>query len=185
MINGERIAELSRERIDLVPYDTAWAARYAGLEAMLRDSLPPGSWSRIAHIGSTAVPGMTAKPIIDVQVEVPCLERVRQEVVPILTRLGWEFIWRPSMGERAPYYAWFILRAADGSRTAHIHMVEPDEATADRIRFRDILREHPDEARAYDRLKSELGQRFRHDRAAYTAGKSAFITDVLRRRAVR
>lgn len=179
-IPSERIAELTREPIAITPYDPAWPARYAAEEARLKAALPGDLCTCIAHIGSTAVPGLSAKPVIDIQVEVTDLGRVRIEVVPVMKQLGYEFIWRPSMGERAPWYAWFIARDGAGNRMVHVHMVEPDHATADRLLFRDYLRARPEAAAAYESLKRALAQEFPNDRAAYTAHKSAFIQDALR-----
>ncbi len=178
-MDQQRIDTLTRERIVVIPYDPEWPARFRALEMLLQRALPEGSWTRIAHIGSTAVPGMSAKPIIDVQVEVTSLDRVRREVVPIMNELGYEYIWRPSMGEHAPFYAWFIGRNAKGERTVHIHMVDPDEASADRIMFRDFLRAHPDDAKRYERLKAQLLGSYVNDRMAYTLGKTAFINSIL------
>ena len=125
------------------------------------------------------MPGLSAKPIIDVQVEVSSLERVRREVVPIMEDLGHEYIWRPTMGERAPFYAWFIRRNAKGDRTHHVHMVEPDGASEDRVLFRDHLRAHSEIAAKYETLKQDLAERFPDDRTAYTKGKTEFIMDVV------
>lgn len=180
-IPAERIAELMRERIAIVPYQPQWVERYASVEQRLRRSLPEDLFTRIEHIGSTAVPGLSAKPIIDVQVEVTSLDRVRREVVPIMQDLAYEFIWRPSMGERAPFYAWFIKRDASGRRTFHVHMVEPDEASAERLLFRDFLRRHPNCARDYEALKQHLAHEHPADREAYTRLKTPFIQDILRR----
>ncbi len=181
MTDEERLEILEREPITLVPYDRSWPMRYVELETLLERSLPADLWTRTTHIGSTAVPGMSAKPIIDVQVEVTSLDRVRLEVVPIMIGLGYEFIWRPTMGERAPFYAWFIARNAAGQRTTHVHMVEPDAASEDRLRFRDFLRAHPEDAGRYERLKLDLLAAHAHDRAAFTRGKSAFIASILHR----
>lgn len=175
----ERISELTREHIDVVAYDAQWPARYAAIEARLARELPVGFASRIVHIGSTAVPGLSAKPIIDVQVEVAQPDRTRTGVVPLMRDLGYEFIWRPTMGERASHYAWFIGRNARGERTEHIHMVEPDEASEDRILFRDFLRAHPSEAARYEALKQELLHAHPTDRAAYTQGKTAYIRSIV------
>ncbi|HMC97802.1 MAG TPA: GrpB family protein, partial [Flavobacteriales bacterium] len=111
-----RIEELVHEHVDLVPYDPTWPKLYLDVETRLSRSLPLDLVMRIDHIGSTAIPGCTAKPIIDVQVEVTSLQRVRNEVVPIMDDLGYEFIWRPTMGEQAPFYAWFIKRDVKGRR---------------------------------------------------------------------
>lgn len=180
-IPSERIAELTCEPIAIVPYDEQWPARYAEEEGRLLRSLPLDVVKRIAHIGSTSVPGLSAKPIIDIQVEVTDLDRVRMEVVPLMQELGYEFIWRPTMGERAPYYAWFILRNEAGQRTVHVHMVEPDRATTDRLLFRDHLRAHPEVAQQYEALKQALVAAHPADRAAYTHAKTPFIAEVLQR----
>lgn len=180
-ISKERVEQLMHEHVEVLPYDPEWPRRYAEIEALLRRSLPNDLIGRIAHIGSTAVPGSSAKPIIDIQVEVISSERVRQEVVPIMEDLGYEFIWRPSMGEKAPFYAWFIKRDAQGQRTEHVHMVEPDTASEDRILFRDHLRAHPEAVQRYEELKRRLAERFPNDRAAYTRGKTDFITGVVAR----
>ena len=93
--------------------------------------------------------------------------------------LGYEFIWRPTMGEQPPFYAWFIARAASGQRVTHLHMVEPDIASEDRILFRDFLRSHPQDAQRYERLKLELLKSHAHDRTAFTRGKTDFIASIL------
>ncbi len=152
---------------------------YTELEKDLKRIVPRRLMQRIAHIGSTAVPGLSAKPVVDVQVEVADLEAVRDEVVPLMEEAGYEFIWRPTMGEQVPFYAWFIGRNAAGQRTAHIHMVEPDAASEDRVLFRDFLRTHPQDAQRYERLKLELLEAYPQDRAAFTQGKSAFIASIL------
>jgi GrpB-like predicted nucleotidyltransferase (UPF0157 family) len=179
-VTDEELLEiLEREPITLVPHDPLWPQRFNEVEALLRRSLPADLWTRIAHIGSTAVPGLSGKPIVDVQVEVRSLDRVRQEVVPFLTELGYEHVWRPTMGEHAPFYAWFIARNAKGERTVHIHMVEPDAASEDRILFRDFLRKRSDAMQRYARLKSDLLEAHPKDRAAFTRGKTAFIASIL------
>lgn len=180
-IPAQRIAELTREHVAIVPYDPRWPQLYADEEMLLERSLPVDLVERIAHIGSTAIPGLCSKPIIDIQVEVADLDRVRKQVVPIMRDLGYEFIWRPTMGEQAPFYAWFIKRDARGQRTHHVHMVKPDAASSDRLVFRDFLRAHPEEAARYEELKRSLSQRFPNDRAAYTQGKTGFISAVIAR----
>ena len=181
-VSLDRIAQLMHEHIDVVPYDPSWPARFAEEERYLRTLLPTGLLIRIDHIGSTAVPGCTAKPVIDIQVEVTDLERAKQEVVPLLQARGYEFIWRPSIGEMAPFYAWFIKRDGAGGRTHHVHMVEPDTASEGRILFRDRLRAEPELVRRYEALKQDLLRRFADDRAAYTQGKTSFIQDVIHNR---
>lgn len=178
-LHHHRIAELSREHIMVVPYDESWPERYVAAEARLLRELPIGYAQRIVHIGSTAVPGLSAKPIIDVQVEVARPELTHRMVVPLMRDLGYEFIWRASMGERAPFYAWFIGRDGHGHRTEHIHMVEPDGASEDRIVFRDFLRAEPAEAARYVALKQHLLHGHPNDRHAYTQGKSEYVQKIV------
>ncbi|MCB9193215.1 MAG: GrpB family protein [Flavobacteriales bacterium] len=99
--------------------------------------------------------------------------------MPVLEAEGYEFIWRPTIGEEAPFYAWFIKRGPDGTRTYHIHMVEPDEASEDRVLFRDHLRTHPADVRRYEKLKRTLSEVYPNDRAAYTKGKTDFIATIV------
>jgi len=179
IVPRHRIEDLVRERVDVVPYDPRWPALYQEVQVKLVRSLPADLITRIAHIGSTAVPGCSAKPIIDVQVDVTSSQRVRHEVVPIMDDLGYEFIWRPTMGEQAPFYAWFIKRDPKGQRTQHIHMVEPDRVSEDRLIFRDHLRTHPEEVKRYEALKSRLSAVHPNDRAAYTRGKTDHISSII------
>lgn len=179
--HSRRIEELAHEHIDLMAYDPSWPERFASEEARLRDALPMRHVVRIAHIGSTAVPGLSAKPVIDIQVEVSGANGLIDVVVPIMQGLGYEFIWRPSIGESAPYYAWFILRDGSGERSHHVHMVEPEPVSETRIIFRDFLRNHPADARRYEELKTALASRFANDRAAYAVAKTEFIKDCVER----
>jgi GrpB-like predicted nucleotidyltransferase (UPF0157 family) len=177
----KRIKELMKEPIAIVPYDPQWAVRYADLETQLKRMIPRMLAQRITHIGSTAVPGLRSKPVVDVQVEVSDLEAVRNELAPRMEEAGYEFIWRPTMGDEAPFYAWFILRDASGERMAHVHMVEPGQASVDRIVFRDYLRNHPEEVEVYASLKEDLAQTFKRDRQAYTRGKTDYVNATLQK----
>ena len=139
---------------------------------------------RIEHFGSTAVPGLAAKPIVDLLVEVTDLEATRARVAPVLEAQGYDYFWRPTHGDDGPpFYAWFIKRdPRTGARTHHIHMVEAGFAEHwDRLLFRDYLREHPEVAGEYERLKRELASASSHDRVSYTSGKTAFVQRVTAR----
>ncbi len=176
----ERLARLVKERVEIVPYDPAWPLAFQEEHTRLLRLVPEDIRLRVEHIGSTAVPGCSAKPIIDIQVEVNSLDRVREVVVPVMEAEGYEFIWRPTIGEEAPFYAWFIKRNSNGERTHHIHMVESDKASEDRLLFRDHLCKDPSTLAAYEALKKELCLAHPVDRVRYTAGKTAFIAQVVR-----
>jgi GrpB-like predicted nucleotidyltransferase (UPF0157 family) len=174
-----RIEELIREEITVVPYDASWVRSFEDEAAFLRGALPRDLVGRIEHFGSTAVPGMSAKPIIDILVEVASLEETVKRIVPILAGKGYEYFWRPAFGDDGPpWYAWFIKRDREGRRTHHVHMVERDSELWDRLCFRDYLREFPEEARSYGELKRAVSQRHPGDRVAYTRDKSDYIISV-------
>jgi GrpB-like predicted nucleotidyltransferase (UPF0157 family) len=135
----------------------------------------------VEHFGSTAVPGLAAKPIVDILVEVTNLETTRVQVVPVLEAKGYEYFWRPTHGDDGPpFYAWFIKRdPQSGARTHHIHMVEGTFAEHwDRLLFRDYLIEHPEVTGEYEALKNRLAFDSPRDRVAYTRGKGEFIVRV-------
>jgi GrpB-like predicted nucleotidyltransferase (UPF0157 family) len=174
----ERIKFLISEEVSISDYDPLWPMTFEEEAAFLRKALSPDLVTRIEHFGSTAVPGLSAKPIIDVLVEVTSLERARKVAVPILQARGYEYFWRPIRGDDPPCYAWFIRRNAAGVRTHHIHMVEHDSELWDRVYFRDYLRTFRDEAIRYDKLKRSLAGTFPRDRVGYTEKKTEYITAV-------
>lgn len=169
------------EAVEVVPYDPAWPRLFDEEARRLRDCLPAELIGRIEHFGSTAVPGLAAKPIIDMLVEVSSLEAMRDRIAPILEARGYEFFWRPTAaGETDIAYAWFIRRDADGRRTHHVHMLEKDSKDWERLLFRDYLIEHPDAAAEYAELKRRLTAEHPDDRRAYARAKTDFIVRTTR-----
>jgi GrpB-like predicted nucleotidyltransferase (UPF0157 family) len=163
------------EPVRIVPYDPRWPARFEREATLLQEAIGPWIVDRIHHIGSTAVPGLDAKPVIDIMVGVVDLEGSRQCFEP-LARNGYQ---------HAPFRAeemhWFC-KPRPGRRTHHLHLVPVDSAPyRDKLAFRDRLREDSRTAAAYAELKQELAGRFPRDREAYTDAKAAFIVSVLGR----
>jgi len=176
----ERVRRGVAEDVEIVPYDPAWPAMFREEAEHLRACLPAGLIGRIEHFGSTAVPGLPAKPVIDILVEVRSLEDAKRLAVPVLERQGYDYFWRPTRGDDTPpFYAWFIKRDAGGRRTHHIHMLEPHFEHWERLLFREYLIRHADVAAAYAELKVRLATEHRNDRVAYTEGKTAFIGRVM------
>jgi GrpB-like predicted nucleotidyltransferase (UPF0157 family) len=174
-----RIERVMREDIAVVPYDPSWPRIYEQEKNHLLNCLPNELISRIEHFGSTAIPSMCAKPIIDILVEVASLEVTKRRIVPVLEAQGYDYFWRPTLGDDIPpFYAWFIKRESNGTRTHHIHMVESDFEHWDRLLFRDYLIERRDIAEAYRVLKLRLVEDYPNERAAYTQGKTEFIARV-------
>ena len=160
--------------IVVTPYDPEGPALFAELGEILRRALGPVAL-RIDHIGSTAVPGLAAKPVIDVQISVSALEPLAAYAGP-LQDLG--FVHRADNPDRTKRY----FREAPGARRVHIHVRQAGSA-AERsaLLFRDFLRADGDEASAYARSKSALAEEHRDDRSAYVEAKAPFVRDAVQR----
>ncbi|HMD54779.1 MAG TPA: GrpB family protein, partial [Phycisphaerae bacterium] len=164
---------LSRDTVQVVPYQSCWAQLFLQEADRLRLAL--GSViGRIEHIGSTSVPGMNAKPIIDMLAAVEKLSSAGI-VIPALERLGYEHC----RDNPVPGRLFFVLGPQTG-RTHYLSLAEAGSAFwCDHMAFRDYLLTHPAAANDYLVLKQRLAARFAHDRASYTAAKNDFITNVL------
>ncbi len=175
----ERIKRVVQEDVTISQYNPDWPQMFEQEKEHLLSCLPNELIKRIEHFGSTAVPNLSAKPIIDMLVEVTSLEETKQKIVPILEGQGYDYFWRPTFGDDTPpFYAWFIKRDSKGNRTHHIHMVENDFEHWERLLFRDYLIEHPDVAQEYQDLKLRLSNDYPNDRIAYTNGKTEFIVRI-------
>ena len=164
------------DEIVIVEYDPHWTTLFQQEAALIENILDTSLLTRIEHFGSTAVPNLAAKPVIDLLVEVKSLDRAKQIAVAPLESLGYAY-WRDNPD---PLRMFFVKGLPPNSpRTHHIHMVEPDSVLWERLLFRDYLRIHPDEANRYARLKRQLALRFSHDREAYTRGKLEYIKSVM------
>ncbi len=174
----ERIQRVVREVVDITPYDPGWPEAFRQEKEHLLSCLPPDLIRRVEHFGSTAVPGLAAKPIIDILVEVSDLDATKSRIAPVLEAQGYEYFWRPTFGDDGPpFYAWFIKRdPVTHVRTHHIHMVEAHFVEHwDRLLFRDYLVEHPEVAKRYEELKRRLASEHPADRVAYMRAKTEFI----------
>src|SRR5215471_12195707 len=138
------------ETLEIAPYDPAWPAAFAAerdrLAAVLGDLA-----IRIDHHGSTAVPGLAAKPVIDIQISVADLGPLA-EYAARLARLGYVHVPHPDDA-----FCPFFHRPAAWPHTHHVHLVESGGIEERRtLAFRDYLREHSDAAREYEALKKRL-----------------------------
>jgi GrpB-like predicted nucleotidyltransferase (UPF0157 family) len=175
----ESIKRVVQEDVTISQYNPDWPQMFEQEKEHLLSCLPNELIKRIEHFGSTAVPNLSAKPIIDMLVEVTSLEETKQKIVPILESQGYDYFWRPTFGDDTPpFYAWFIKRDSKGNRTHHIHMVENDFEHWERLLFRDYLIKHPDVTQEYQDLKLRLSNDYPNDRIAYTNGKTEFIVRI-------
>jgi GrpB-like predicted nucleotidyltransferase (UPF0157 family) len=164
-----------RDEVQLADPNPSWSARFAELAASLQAALGPRLARRIEHYGSTAVPGLTAKPIIDVLVEVPSFAEARRRVFSCLTGDQWEYWWY------ADHMVFFQRAALMGERVAHVHFAPAGHPVWEGLAFRDQLRADPAAAAEYAALKRQLAAQFRDDREAYTRAKTEFVRALISR----
>ena len=163
---------LVADPVEVVPYSDQWADSFEAWRKRLSEALGEAAL-RIEHVGSTAVPGLEAKPIIDIQVSVVDVEE-EEEYVAAIEALG------VSLRFREPGHRYF-RPAGDQARTVQIHVCDAaGEWEREHLLFRDYLRADREARAAYARLKHQLSNRYRDDRLAYNEGKTGFILDTLR-----
>jgi GrpB-like predicted nucleotidyltransferase (UPF0157 family) len=161
----------------VVDYDTAWPVAYEKERARL--SAAVGARPAVfEHIGSTAVPGLCAKPVIDVAIGIPDL-RAATGYLRLLERLGYEYV--PEFEVALPRRR-FLWRGTYQVHSHHIHLTEIDDPLwIEPLVFRDFLRSNPAVSMEYCALKQRLARQNGEDIGQYVAGKSEFVAAVLRR----
>jgi GrpB-like predicted nucleotidyltransferase (UPF0157 family) len=164
------------ERVRVVDYDPGWPGRFAEQKVLVERLLRPWLAGPVEHIGSTAVPGLRAKPVIDLLAPVRSLSAARA-ATPVLAGAGWLF-WPED--PCSCYRLWF-LRPRPEARTHHLQVVEQGHPQARALLvFRDVLGTDAGLRREYAGLKDQLAEQHPESRNAYTNAKGAFIEGVLR-----
>jgi GrpB-like predicted nucleotidyltransferase (UPF0157 family) len=167
----ELVGTQRSEPIEVVPYDLSWPRRFSEWSTAIAEVLGAVA-QRIDHVGSTAVPGLPSKPVVDIQVGVVALEE-ESSYAPALEALG------VSLRSRDAAHRYF--RPPPGlPRVVHVHVCRFGGAwEREHLLFRDYLRAHDDVRDAYGALKRELATQFADDRIGYTEAKGAFIRSAL------
>ncbi len=155
-------------------YDLSWPEIFVGEAQAIRQALGDVLVG-VEHVGSTAIPGLAAKPVIDIVVSVTSLA-AGTAAVPALEALGYD-----CRGENGiPGRLFFRKGMIEFRRTHHLHLVEAGhEQWKSMLAFRDYLRSHPGDAQRYEALKRALAEQFRDNRAAYSKGKTRFVQAIL------
>ncbi len=159
--------------IEIAEYDPAWPRAFAcEAEAILGACR---TWvTTIHHVGSTSVPGLAAKPILDI-VPVAASPAMCAESISGMTELGYR-----SRGENGIPGRFYFDKVVEGRTVVHAHMFpEGHTDVRNHLVFRDYLRTHPDAAREYEELKRKLASKHRDNRKAYTEAKAEFINETL------
>jgi GrpB-like predicted nucleotidyltransferase (UPF0157 family) len=155
-------------------YDAAWVTRFEVERELLSEVLAPWLAGPIEHVGSTAVVGLSAKPVVDIMAGVASLTGSRPSIAALAAHGYCHHAYAADVEH------WFCKPSPE-LRTHHLHLVPVgSERWKHRLMFRDALRARPALAAEYARLKVELAEQHRFDREAYTQAKSTFIGSVLR-----
>lgn len=162
----------------VVPYDPAWPRSFEQQSGPVAAALRPWLIGPVEHIGSTAVPGLAAKPIIDMLARITDYEAGRR-LITAMNAIGWVPAPEPHDQQTR---TWEFCFPNVARRTHHLHVVEHRSAAWHTwLTLRDHLRNHPTDAAEYARIKRELATANQHDRPAYRAGKAPFIQELIRR----
>src|SRR6516162_7946156 len=168
------------QSIELTDYDPAWQERFAEQQTRLTAVLKPWLAGEVEHIGSTSVPGLRSKPIVDLLAPVRSLEAAHG-AISILESDGWLF-WAADPNRH--YRLWF-LRPNPAARTHHLQIIQQgDPNILALIAFRDALRRDPKAREAYSSLKENLANKYRDNRDAYSNAKTEFVRSILQSRGV-
>ncbi len=167
------------DEVRLVDYDPEWSQQYDDFSRWLTDYIAKDVVLGVHRIGSTAVSGMPAKPIIDVLVEIPSFAEAKPSVLPAMNMEEWEYWFYKGK-------LMFIKRDGfNGRRTHHVHMMPRGEGFAASLAFRDHMRSNAEDALRYAALKRELADTHKTDRESYTDAKATFIDEIVRKAAER
>jgi GrpB-like predicted nucleotidyltransferase (UPF0157 family) len=168
------------EGVHLSAYDPRWPGLAAGYADELRPVL--GRWllGPVEHVGSTAVPGLVAKPVIDLMARAADVDAVAGQAAGTLGEMNWCHV--PPELDGRPWRRFFAKVSPDGRhRLAHLHLMSAGAARWDQqLRFRDALRASPALREEYAAVKTRLARTHAGDRERYTDEKAAFVTRVLR-----
>ena len=170
---GKRWSNAAGDTIEVVDSDPAWPGQFATEACAIQKVLHPLK-PRIEHFGSTAIPHLPAKPVIDIFIIIADVTVWPRLVAP-LAGLGYVY-WSENPRQDRLFFV-KGMPPFGSRRSHHVHVRTPEDLSE--LVFRDWLREHPADAARYATLKRELAGRFQTDREAYTAAKGEFIEQML------
>jgi GrpB-like predicted nucleotidyltransferase (UPF0157 family) len=154
-------------------YNPDWPTLFSQEKAMLEHVLKGYVCGNIEHVGSTAVPGLAAKPVIDIMVGIASLVQAKPAIA-LMQEYGYCY-----HSYKGDVMHWFCKPSPD-IRTHHVHLVPFNSPLwHDRITFRNRLRQSPELANRYEVLKRQLASKSGGDREAYTQAKTAFVNNAL------
>ena len=166
------------DEIVIADYDPNWVKLFEREAKAIAKVLDPKLITRIEHFGSTSIPNLPAKPIIDIIIEVKSLTLAKQKAIAPLELLSYAY-WQNNPD---PNRMFFVKGLPPNSpRTHHLHLVEADSILWERLLFRDYLRQHSDEAARYASLKYRLATMYTSNREAYTQSKTEYVLAITKK----
>ncbi len=170
---------LKRGTVKLVPHNPKWEKLFEKEKQLLKKTFGDTILA-IEHIGSTAIPGIPAKPIIDINIGVKSLD-VARDMKEEFDRLGYEH--RPFVPDKTKddlKWQELYVKGPEAKRTHYVHVtVFGGDYWKNDLLFRDFLRKNPERAKQYAKLKEQLAEKYADDRATYTENKEQFINETL------
>jgi len=167
------------DEVEIVDYDPRWPLLFDEEAKRLRAVLDPSLIVGLEHFGSTAIPGLSAKPIIDILIAVRSLAAAQATFVEALR--GLDYIYWADNPKKDRMFFVKGMPPFGSKRSHHVHVTEPHGEMWQRLAFRNYLRAHPEEAEIYERLKRRLVAEHQTDREAYTDAKSTYVESVMRK----
>jgi len=176
IFDGRRWSNADADRIELSEPDPRWPTMFDAEAKQIRVALGADIIPRIEHVGSTAIPGIVAKPVIDILVLLPSDVKWERLISP-LESLNYQY-WKENPRHDRMFYV-KGMPPRGKVRTHHVHVRKPEDAN-EMLLFRDHLIQHREVAKRYEALKRKFAEYHATDREAYTKAKTWFVNEVLR-----
>lgn len=169
--------------VELVDHDPNWKLRYEEEKRLILSTINNGLLRRVEHFGSTSIPGIKAKPYIDMIIEIEKEVLFDEGLIDQFKPIGFQYFKVPERDGIDAYMSFGKGYYNDGTKAQifHIHMCPSEHFMWSQIAFRDYLITNPIHAKAYEALKLELATKYANDRGAYVLGKTEFIYETLER----
>lgn len=169
--------------VELVDHNPEWSRLFDEEKQLIQNTVDQRLLKRIEHFGSSSIPGIKAKPYIDIIIEIEKEMLFNEDLIERFKTIEFQYFKVPERDGIDAYMSFGKGYYNDGTKAQifHIHMCPADNFMWSQLGFRDYLIAHPEHAKAYEALKLELASKYRNDRGAYVLGKTEFIKSTLKK----
>lgn len=186
-MSNSDLSQLTKEEFNalypvvLVDHNPEWGRLFESEKALILATIDEGLIKRIEHFGSSSIPGIKAKPYIDILIEIEKEMLFNEDLIEQFKTIEFQHFKVPERDGIDAYMSFGKGYYNDGTKAQifHIHMCPADNFMWSQIYFRDYLITHPDRLKAYETLKLELASKYKNDRGAYVLGKTSFVKETL------